>query len=112
MLVPYPPKACHIMLHLIEGGPVHPLHIKNFLKRFYPNSLDISHQMMFNFQLKYKELQQKFGSLRNVPTEQAHAVLNPSSLENAPEQIPFIHKYSNKQCKKYYLGHQRNLADK
>ncbi len=80
-----PPEACYTMLHLIEDGPVHPLHVKNFLKRFYPNSVDISHQMMFNFRLKCKELQQKFGSLQNVPTEQAHAVFDKASLENAPE---------------------------
>ncbi len=32
------PEKCQKMLSLIEDGPIHPLHLKNFLKQFYPNS--------------------------------------------------------------------------
>ncbi len=61
------------------------LHVCKFLKQFYPDSQAITPQMMFNFHLKCKDLQQKYGSLGEVPTDQANIVFNPTSLENAPE---------------------------
>ena len=50
--------------------------------------------MLFNFCLKCKDLQQKYGSLGNVPSDQANAVFDPSSLENAPEHWDTDPKYS------------------
>ncbi len=47
-----PPKACHTMLTLIKDGPIHPLHLRNFLKRYYPGSQAVTAQMMFNFCMK------------------------------------------------------------
>ncbi len=41
--------------------------------------------MMFNFCLKCKELQNKYGSLVNAPKDKANSVFDPKSLENAPE---------------------------
>ena len=80
-----PPKACHTMLKLIEDGPILPLHLKNFLKQYYPDSQAISPQMMFNFRLKCKDLELKYGSLGNVPPDKANKIFDPSSLESAPE---------------------------
>ncbi len=45
-------EACQTMLNLIEDWPIHPLHLKNFLKRFYPSSQAVTPQTMFNFCLK------------------------------------------------------------
>lgn len=80
-----PPNACRTMLNLIQDGPVHPNHIRSFLKRFYPSSQVVTSTMIFNFRLKCVELQNTYGSLDNVPTEKAHAVFDPSSLESAQE---------------------------
>ncbi len=44
-----PPEACLTMLKLIGDGPIHPLHVKNFMKRFYPDNQAIAPQTMFNF---------------------------------------------------------------
>ncbi len=46
----------------------------NFLKKFYPNNQGASPHMMFNFHQKCKDLQCKYGSLGNVPSDQANAV--------------------------------------
>ncbi len=88
------PEACHTMLSLIENGPIHPLHLNNFLKRFYLDSQEVTPTMVFNFHLKCKDLKLKYGCLGNVPTEQANAVFDPSSLENAPEHWDTNPKYS------------------
>ncbi len=89
-----PPEVCQTMLSLIEDGPIHPLHLKNFLKQFYPNRQAVIHQMMFNFCLKCKDLEMKFGSLGNVSTDHANAIFDPASLENAPEHWDTDPKYS------------------
>ncbi len=80
-----PTEACHTMLNLIKDGPVHPQHVRSFIKRFYPSSQAVNGAMMFNFRLRCKELQNKYGSLSNVPPDKAHSVFDPSSLELAPE---------------------------
>ncbi len=80
-----PPEACHTMLNSIQDGPIHPLHIQNSCKRYYPNSQAATPQMMFNFCLKCKKLQNKYGSLVNVHKIKANAVFDPKSLGNALE---------------------------
>lgn len=65
------PEACLKMLMLIEDGPMNPLHLRNFLNWFHPDTLSITPQMIFVFCLKCKNLQQKYGSLGNVPTNKA-----------------------------------------
>ncbi len=79
------PKSCHTMLNLIKEGPNHYLHLRNFLTRFYLSSQAFTAQMMFNFCLKCMELQNKYGSVGNVPQEKANTVFNHSSLESALE---------------------------
>ncbi len=77
-----PPKACH-MLNLMKDGPIHPLHLRNFLK-----SIQVVRQSLHKWCsifLKCKELQNKYNSLGNVPPDKANAVFNTSSLESAPE---------------------------
>ncbi len=51
--------------------------------------------MIFNFWLKCKDLQQKYGFLGNVPTYQANAVFDHTNLENAPEHWDTDPKYSH-----------------
>ncbi len=95
------------MLKLIEDGPIHPLHVKNFLKQFYPESQVITPQMMFNLWLKYKDLQQKYGLLGNVPTDASNAVFNPLSQENASEHRdthPVYSKVFKKAMQEVLLG--------
>ncbi len=69
-----PPEACQKMLSLIEDRPIYPLHLQNFLKQFYPKFQAVTHQMMFNYSLKCKDLEMKFGYLGNVPTDHANAI--------------------------------------
>ncbi len=89
-----PPEACQTMQFLMQDGPIHPIHLKNFIKLFYPNSQVVTHQMMFDFHLKSKDLELKYGSLGNVPTDAANDVFDPTSLENAPEHWDSDPKHS------------------
>ncbi len=66
---------------------------EELFKRFYPNTQEVSPQIMFNFLLKCKDLQCKYGSVNNVLSDQVDAAFNPSSLENAPEHWGNNHKY-------------------
>ncbi len=73
-----PPKACNTVPKSIEDRPIYPHHVWNFLERFYPDSQAITPQMMFNVRLKCMDLQQKYSSLGEVPTDQANTAFDPS----------------------------------
>ncbi len=89
-----PHESCQTILSLMQDRPIHPLHVKNFIKHFYPNMQVVKHQMTSNFCLKWKDLKFKYGSLGSIPIDKANAFFDPESLENAPEHWDSDPKYS------------------